>query len=309
METDIFTTVHNVLKGDKRGHDYHTDCPFCGKPATRGQTHFSYSERGCTCFVCGNGGGLVKLARQLGQKVTAVAQPVRIKPVKNSAAWLDNAGELVARYTAHSRRVALWREYKPLDTETITGNHLGVGILPYSQCHHPRLILPICNEAGRVVCLRGRRLDCDCPKWLASGGWSLNSLPLYNLDALPEGGVLWIVENPVDALLIGQFTPYTGVATLSVSYWRDEWAKAIVEKRPSLVVVAYDNDLAGNGGAWRRAEFMAEWLANAKVRATPQARGVMVVNALLGAGINTVLYDWKDAPHKADIGRLIMQGR
>lgn len=311
METEIFSTIHAVLQGDKRGHDYHADCPFCGKPAARGQTHFSYSERGCTCFVCGNGGGLVKLARQLGQEATAVTHPpaAKVKPAKPPAAWLDNAGELVARYTAPPQRIALWQAYKPVSEAAIFNNNLGVGKLPSSQCQHTRLILPIYNEAGQVVCLRGRRLDCDCPKWLASGGWTLNALPLYNLVRMPEGGVLWVVENPVDALLIGQFTPYTGAATLSVSYWRDEWAAAIVAKQPSLVVVAYDNDLPGNGGAWGRDRFVTEWLETAKSQTIPQARGVMVVNSLLGAGINAVLYDWKDAPHKADIGSLIMQGR
>lgn len=301
METNAFTIVHAVLKGRQRGHDYHADCPYCGKPAVRGQTHFSYSEHGHKCFVCGSKGGLVALARKLGQELTAVPQPVKIKPPPKRAGWLDNAGALVAKFSAHPRRVALWQAHKPVSRAAILANSLGVGVLPSSQCRHPRLILPIYNEAGRVVCLRGRRLDCDCTKWLAAGGWSLGSLPLYNLAAMPVGGVLWLVENPVDALLVGQFTPYAGAATLSVSYWREEWAAAIVAKQPSLVIVAYDNDLPGNGGATRRAEMITAWPSET----VPKARGVELTNTLRGIGVNAVLYDWKDAPPKSDIGGLL----
>lgn len=303
METNnTLSTIHAALHGDKRGHDYHTDCPFCGKPAQRGQTHFSYSAQGYKCFVCGNGGGLAALATRLGQATTAVYSAPKPKPIKRRAAWLDRAGDLVARYTAHPQRVALWQAHKPISEEMILAKNLGVGVLPSSKCRHERLILPIYNE-GKVVCLRGRRLACDCPKWLASGGWRLETLPLYNLDALPEGGILWIVENPVDALMIGKATPYTGAATLSVSYWRDEWAAAIVEKRPSLVVVAYDNDLPGNGGGWRREEMIKVW--GGKI--IPEAAGVKLANVLQSAGLNAILYDWKDAPAKSDIGSLLAQ--
>lgn len=306
METDTFSIVHTALKGDKRGHDYHADCPFCGKSAAQGQTHFSYSQHGYKCFVCGNGGGLGQLAGKLGRGVTAVYTPPCPKPIKPRAGWLDNAPEIVARFAAHPDRVALWQDYKPLSEDVIFSANLGVGVLPASKCRHHRLVLPICND-GRVVCLRGRRLDCDCPKWLASGGWSLGSLPLYNLGAMPDGGVLWIVENPVDALLIGQFTPYTGAATLSVSYWRDEWADAIAERRPSLVVVAYDNDLPGNGGAWRRDEMIKAWAAGGKT--IPNAAGVKLANELQSAGLKAILYDWKDALPKSDIGSLLVQQR
>lgn len=304
ISNPAFDTVHAILHGDQRGHDYHADCPFCGKLAQRGQTHFSYSPAGYKCFVCGGGGSLMMLARRLGQEVTAVPIAPKPKPSHKTAAWLDDAPRLVTRYTAHPQRVAWWQAHKPVSEDVVLTRNLGVGVLPSSQCRHPRLILPVYDEAGRVVCLRGRRLDCDCPKWLAAGGWSLGSLPLYNLAALPIGGVLWIVENPVDALMIGQFTPYTGAATLSVSYWRDEWGAAIAEKRPSLVVVAYDNDLPGNGGAWLRAEMIQAWNNGDKQRPLPKAAGVELSNRLQRSGINAVLYDWKDSRPKADIGSL-----
>lgn len=53
---------------DKRG-DYHADCPYCGKPAKRGQVHFRISPDGlCYCQVCQAGTGLSALAEHLGIK-------------------------------------------------------------------------------------------------------------------------------------------------------------------------------------------------------------------------------------------------
>lgn len=51
---------------DRRG-DYHADCPFCLKPAKRGQTHFRISQSGlCYCQVCGAGTTIADLAQHLG---------------------------------------------------------------------------------------------------------------------------------------------------------------------------------------------------------------------------------------------------
>lgn len=53
-----------------RDGEYHARCPFCGKDAKGGQTHFSLFQNGqgmaYKCQVCGEGGGLVKLAKHLG---------------------------------------------------------------------------------------------------------------------------------------------------------------------------------------------------------------------------------------------------
>lgn len=300
-----FELVHNSIRGDERGHDYHADCPFCGKLAQRGQTHFSYSYWGFKCFVCGARGGLIKLAKHLQCPLTELATQYtpKPKPPKARAKWLDNAGDLVTKYSAHPKRVALWQNHKPVSEDMIFSKNLGVGILPASRCKHRRLILPIYND-GNIVCLRGRAFECNCKKWLASGGWTLDTLPLWNLDALPVGGILWIVENPVDALLI---TPYTGAATLSTSYWRDDWGAAIVAKRPSLVVVAYDNDLPGNGGGWQRDEFIEEWQQKTGGKPIPEAQGIKLANKLRSIGLNAVLYDWKDSAKKSDVGTLLVE--
>jgi phage/plasmid primase-like uncharacterized protein len=302
----------------KQGRYLIGPCPFCG-----GHDRFNIVQKRSGlelwhCRGCGNGKyqDVIDFVKQrdnltfaeaierLGeaQPVTAVTPvlPTRRQTTPGPAWAAAGAG----RFAAHPRRYELWQAYKPLSEDTINRANLGVGVLPASRCNHERLIVPIYND-GELVCLRGRAINCDCGKWLASGGFSLDSLPLYNVDALPTGGVLWIVENPVDALMIGEATDYTGAATLAVSYWRDHWLEAIQAKRPSLVVVAYDNDLPGNGGAWRRQEMMAVWKRQRPGQQPPKAWGVKLVNRLLKAGLPVELYDWQDNAVKTDIGSLL----
>ena len=60
---------------DRRG-DYHADCPYCQKPAKKGQTHFRISADGlCYCQVC-----------QAGTTLTALAEHLGVKPERNGAA-------------------------------------------------------------------------------------------------------------------------------------------------------------------------------------------------------------------------------
>jgi hypothetical protein len=147
-------------------------------------------------------------------------------------------------------------------------------------------------------------LGCECGKWLSSSGTILELLPLYNAEALKPGCVVWIVENPVDALLITDNTPYIGVAVYSTSYWRDAWLDTLRAAQPEMIIVALDNDLVGNGGAQRRGEFIQDWLSNhPKV---PEACGIKLVNHLNRHGLKSNLFDWGRSAYKADIGSLLL---
>ena len=289
-----------------RSGEFHITCPACGHESTPKSPHCSFSAKGWHCFSCGSGGSLNALGRLLLDKsFDTVSLPyIETKTPKKASCWLT--GALAARFAEHPRRNELWNSYKPLSVVTLDRNQLGVGVLPYSRCKHERLIVPVWN-GPEPVGIRGRAIDCDCGKWLASAGWSIDLAPLYNSDSLGVGQVIWIVENPVDALMLSERTEYAGVATYSVSYWTEAWTRRLVEAQPELVIVAYDNDLVGCGGGPRRDEFIRMWLEDPKHKVVPPANGPALANKLLEAGLPVTLYDWGYADYKADIANLLMQ--
>jgi predicted RNA-binding Zn-ribbon protein involved in translation (DUF1610 family) len=304
--------AHTRAVVDRHG-EAHITCPACGHESTPRDPHCSFSERGWHCFSCGEGSSLRDLARRVnleaGDYMPSAAP--RKAPEKRRTGlpyWmtLNSPEACQSRYESHPRRFELWAGYKRLSYELIEACGLGVGALPpySSKCSHERLIVPV--WWGTIfVGFRARSLGCDCGKWLATAGWDYERAPLYNQDALRSGAVVWIVENPIDALIVGEQTPYIGVATYSVSYWRDAWTAALREARPELIVVAYDQDLPGNGGAQRRREFERVWLADPKHKAVPRPNGIRLVNDLLRAGLPATLFDWGRAENKMDIGSLL----
>jgi len=322
--------------------EFHTDCPWCGKEVKRGQSHFSFSEDGGFCFVCQGGAGLYKLAAlYLGQDdlPERVPQVRRVTPPKRTPAWRRDKS-LVSRYVSHGGAAQAWENYKPMPAAVRLGYRLGFGVLPSSRCKVPRLIVPI-FAGGELRALRGRsvnRRGCryhyaglcasgsgdpvSCPKWLpAAGSQTLlyNGARLLhpgqregasglklgdtvgNLDA--RGRVLFIVENPVDALLVETLTDAAAVATLSVSYWLPGWTKALQAAGVGMVVVAYDNDVPGNGNT---AAAWALWRENPKHKDILPG-GVALVNRLNAAGVPARLFPWEGHPAKADIGGLLLE--
>lgn len=318
----------------KRGQYHIGPCPFCGGEdrftiKTWPDGHESWLCRYCapgkyksvTEFLVRRDNVPYRTAKEmLGNAEPTIPQAGKTVKPRKHAWWKDwnNASSLLGQYTYdHDRVVTTWQAHKPVKEKTILRAKLGVGVLPSSHCTHERLIVPIFGDDGHIVCFRGRQLSCNCAdrrgrllKWLAPAGWQIDELPLYNLREAAPGGILWVVENMVDALLVGDYTDMTGVATLSTSYWLPAWTMAMAEYRPSLVVVAYDNDLVGNGGAQIRSELLKQWRENLPPGSTaepPEPAGVRVVNALLENGMNGVLYDWSNRPARADIGMLFQE--
>lgn len=305
--------VHRTQADVDRRGEAHLACPVCGKESSPRNPHCSFSERGWKCFVCGSGGSLRDLAKRL-QVETHAEMPLyanrkAAKPVRTNVpywATFESAQRLLERFENHPHRISLWRSYKCLSEEMIERHRLGVGVLPASRCKHERLIVPV-FAGTMLVGLRGRSLSCDCGKWLQSGGTTLDRLPLYNDQALEQGGVVWIVENPIDALMISERTPYTGLATYSISYWREAWTETLKAAQPELVVIAFDNDLPGQGGGVNRERMVREWLRTHPM--VPEPRGPKLANTLIKAGLPAVLYDWPaGTPNKFDIGSLLAAG-
>ena len=303
-----------MVKPDREG-EAHVECPGCGKEVKRGQTHFSFSARGGHCFVCGASYSLAALAQMYDVKDWRPDPSRRQARERRRPERRWDGGALMAQYTAHERRFEMWRRYRSLLSEAIIDRAgLGVGAFPQytSKCEHDRLMVPLI-VGGEVVGFRGRALDCECGKWLSPSG---NRTVLYNgrrlgadIDTLADvtgnakqvsHPIVTIVENPLDALLIEELEGGYAVATLSVSYWKDEWTRAMVDLAPKLVMVMYDNDRPGNGGGQ---EGQLRWLAEHPKDIVPN--GVRLANDLIAAGVKAQLYDWGDAPYKMDAGDLL----
>jgi hypothetical protein len=240
-------------------------------------------------------------------------------PSKPPPPWRDYAGELVAGACAHPLRFALWRAYKPISPATIVRFQFGVGRLPFQRrdgswywSRSEWLIVPLLL-GGSVLGLRGRRLPgiAGGPKWISATG---TRYCLWNVEGVRPGHVVWICENYVDAAwLMERYADWDAVALGGAANWRDDehesWARRLSERSPSLVMVALDNDLAGQaaGATYRR--LLAE-----RRRACPNLdlalNGPKIAASLRAAGLQVSLFNWPDdAPAKADIGWLLAQGK
>lgn len=257
-------------------------CPECGKPPKRGQTHFSFSQRGGYCFCCGHRTSLAGLAKRL--ELGDIA-PIALPPPRprTPRPWQSEPEKYVARYVSALDRVSAWTAYRPLTLDTIARWQLGVGRLPSSKCAHRRLVVPIRRD-GKVVALAGRAFccppTCEAARWTLAGG---SEFALFGLDGVGEGSTVIVVENRADAVLACQEWPdYVTVAKGSANVWKPEWTEAFIARRPALVRFWPDNDEAGYAGA---------------------ARGA---NELLDAGLRADVVRWAASyPAKYDLGSFL----
>lgn len=303
-------------------------CPFHAE-ATVGAFHwFADGEKhGFKCLSCGVGGGdaiaFIRALRRLtfteAVQYLLGASPHSAPPSPTPAAapqersfpsWLENAATITAQQQGHPKRYARWYTYRRLDPATVDRYGLGVGALPWSHCHHERLTMPL-SYNGAVVGLRGRALDCDCEKWLSSSPHPAHTKFLYNAPTLRQarGCLLYITENPADALLLEQRYHQHGVravATLGVTMWRDAWTRWIAAAQPAEVILAYDNDAAGMPNAEQRRTAFA--MAQERGLPEPHFPGLKLFNTLrAGLRCPVTWLDWQDAAAKLDIGAVLMR--
>lgn len=237
--------AHVGGRPDSRGEVW-IACPSCG----RAHKHFSFSERGAKCFVCGYEPSLRSLAETLGVDTGRAYQaPVYQPAPAQPRPWQARAGVVAESLAQTPGTLQAWQRYKPLPADVVSARRLGYGVFPgglWSQrtgrCEHPRLIVPI-YRAGAVTGFRCRAVMCQCDKWLSPGG---TKLWLYDVERAVAGCELWIVENPIDALML-QVRGYQACATFGASIWNDACTAAVADRRPSQVIVCGDNDEAGRG--------------------------------------------------------------
>jgi hypothetical protein len=240
--TSLFNQIVAALGGElRKDGEYHVECPYCHKESKPHQIHFSYCESGCWCFVCGNrgkGGSLWTLAEHLKLENLPTDYHAPEPPPRKP---LPIFGErLLASYAARPERYDRWLAYRGLRSETVDRFRLGYGKLPGEKWAHMQdaLILPVFDRAGRCRTLRARNGN----GWFTEGGGML-----YAPVGVEPGATIIVVENCATCLLIVQASPHlTPLApTTGASTWDSKWIKRLAQLQPELVIVAGDNDPAG----------------------------------------------------------------
>lgn len=279
--TDLLKSLANTLHAEYRAtpvshQGYHCQCPYCGKPAKRGQKHFFFSERGFKCWICSEHGGLKKLAEKIGLDTGDYTPPeYHQEPIKLESSVFPY--DLISKYEKHPKRIQLWQAYKPLSEELIIKYRLGVGRLPkedgtfYSD---ERLIVPLVRD-GKLVMLRGRSMQGSKhpAKWLTRG----TPARLFNGDLITPHSIVVIMENWIDTLIFMtrfRHPDLVPVATSGgASTWLDSWSKHIAKIKPKGIIMAMDNDKAGREGNLKVANDLAKAGYSGLIRFHEYAKG------------------------------------
>lgn len=306
---------HYQARPDRRGW-CHIDCPFCGKE----DKHFGFRARGYKCVVCGAHGGLKRLADVAGllydgrPTTWERPAPVFVPPVAPLVApWLAGAASRIARTLAHPGRVAAWGAYKPLAKRTLDRWQFGLGLLPFQgydeqwyESQAAWLTVPLYDEHDAVCGLRGRNLGKKGPKWISATGTHYN---LWGLQNGPLKSDVWICENYVDAAWLMERHPdLSAVALGGAATWQPSWGDQLAAQDPRLVVVALDNDLAGQASGALYQQLAAERHAQYPTLPEIMPNGPRIANDLLARGLTVRLYNWPaEAPAKAGVDWLLEQ--
>ncbi|WP_287960754.1 toprim domain-containing protein [Caldilinea sp.] len=198
-----------------------------------------------------------------------------------------------------------------MSEETIVRHDFALGKLPFRRedgswymSRQEWLIVPL-YEDGQLVGLRGRNLGGFGPKWISATG---SSYTLWGVDQVKPGSVVWLCENYVDAAwLMQEYPEWSAVAIGGATTWRAEWADRMAARRPELVVVALDNDLAGAARGETLRRLQQEWIQERGTR-PPRPNGPRIVNSLRRAGVNALLFRWpEEAPVKAGLDWILAQ--
>lgn len=176
--------------------------------------------------------------------------------------------------------------------------------------HEERLIVPLFDEHGLLVGLRGRSMNPAEKrfKWMSATG---SRTPIFGVEKIEPGDTVVLGENFVDAAMVAQYLPgMRGIALGTARTIREEEIERLKARKPGTVLVMLDNDLAGQArGATRQALEKAHEAKHGR-KPQPALHGPRCVAALHEAGLDAVLFEWSvvDAPPKAGVDWALING-
>jgi DNA primase len=124
-----------------------------------------------------------------------------------------------------------------------------------------RLTVPIFDINSRLVGLSARKtIESDnSPKWLHLPTGFKASINLYNIHAFkPKNGTIILAEGPLDVLRFESARIHNSVAAFG-SHISNEQIKLLNEFNITEVIIAFDNDQAGEKGACRAAKHLRDF--------------------------------------------------
>jgi 5S rRNA maturation endonuclease (ribonuclease M5) len=123
-----------------------------------------------------------------------------------------------------------------------------------------RFSVPIFDIHGRVVGLSARKvIESDSgPKWLHLPIGFKSNVNLYNIHAVkPKKGAIILVEGPLDVLRFESANIHHSMATLGSSISQEQ-ILLLGNLKIENVIIAYDNDKAGESGARKAAKLLRD---------------------------------------------------
>lgn len=170
------------------------------------------------------------------------------------------------------RTRVMYPEYPNLvyNKELLNNSHLFIETAGYKEKFINYIIIPVI-ENGEIVYFTARFLGNGEKNHLHLNG----TLPCpYNIDTLGSADTLYIVESPIDAMLLEQ-AGFNAIAIFTSSTIKSIFIKKIINFRGRIVLL-FDNDLnlAGQKGSYRCAdELMTKANLNSYIATPPFLEG------------------------------------
>ena len=151
----------------------------------------------------------------------------------------------------------------------------------YEDLYPDRIGFPVFDKTGRIVgiTLRALHIADHVPKWLHRPDGYKSGINLYNIHrATPHNGTMILTEGPIDVLKL----VVSGISNVVASFGchlSGEQIDLLKQVGAHRVILAYDNDKAGNSGTQEAARLL-------------RLHGMDVEKLVLANGYN----DFGDAP-------------
>jgi len=241
-------------------------CPLHGRGG-EDAFHVSLGKHAFRCFYCqaqGNVLDLVAALESCSVRQAALRLQQRLTLGGGQPAVLDPATQLVPKKETGNAALPFWLRRVDWDHGYLrqrgmareTAQYFGVGFYAGPGMMSGRLVIPVHDEAGRLVAYCGRSLDGRSPRYKLPFGFR-KSLVLFNLYRAAATGhdTVVVVEGFFDCMRIHQ-SGFPGVVALMGTSLSAAQQKLLLGRFRHIVLLL-DGDRAGRAGSACIAERLA----------------------------------------------------